>query len=381
MAWWLVVSGTVVTRDRWRRWLTVAAGLTVLLAVPAVAKVLPAGGGAAASVGAEALRERVLASGGQPYSGYAESVGQLGVPALPQLADVATLLSGTVRMRAWYAAPDRWRVDTLTTAGERGTYRAGITELFWDYEDDRLTIGGAIPVRLPRAADLLPPELARRLLGLAAGDQVTSLPPRRVAGVDAAGLRLVPTDPSTTIGAVEVWADPASGLPLHVQVSARGADRPVLVSRLLEVSMDAPAQRMLLPSAGPGSSVGTADAADVAGVLRGLGAVTLPQRLAGRTRLTPSADLPGVGRYGDGLAGFVVVPLGRGLASQLLDGARSAGAAALTTPSIATAVRLQTPLLTVVVVRVRRLGYLLAGAVTAPVLEQAAVELAGGAPR
>ncbi|HEY3262026.1 MAG TPA: hypothetical protein VGJ95_17500 [Pseudonocardiaceae bacterium] len=375
------MSGTVVRWHRWRRWLAVAAGAATLLAVPAVVHRLPTRSAAEPSV--QVLRERVLASGGQPYAGYAESIGQLGMPPLPQLADVATLLSGTVRVRAWYAAPDRWRVDMLTTAGERGTYRVGGTELVWDYEDDRLTgIIGPVAVRPPRAADLLPPELARRLLGLAAGDPVTALPPRRVAGIDAAGLRLTPSDPSTTVGAVEVWAEPASGLPLQVQVTARGADRPVLVSRLLEVSMAAPPAAVLRPSPGPGSAVDTVNAAEVAGVLRGLGSATLPARLAGRDLVIPSADLPSVGRYGDGLAGFVVVPLGRGLSTRLLDGARSAGAVDLTTPSIATAVRLQTPaqtpLLTVVVVRVRRLGYLMAGAVTAPVLEQAAAELAGG---
>ena len=42
---------------------------------------------------------------------------------------------------------------------------------------------GAQPVRLPRAADLLPPALARRLLGIAAAtDRYSRLPSRRVAG-------------------------------------------------------------------------------------------------------------------------------------------------------------------------------------------------------
>lgn len=373
-----MAAGPDLIRERWRRWLAVAAGVAVLLAVPTVVRLVPA---TDSTVDAGALRDRILASGGQPYAGYAESVGRLGVPPLPQLDSVAALLSGTTRMRVWYAAPDRWRVDDITTGGERGIYRSGGTEYTWDFEDDRLTrIIGQAPVRPPRAADLLPPELARRLLALASGDPVSRLPARRVAGIDAAGVELRPADPETTIGGVRVWADPATGLPLQVEVIARDAAAPVLTSRLLEVATVTPAQDVLTPSAGAGSDIATATAADVTGVLRGFGAAAPPRRLAGRTIEAPPGELPGVGRYGGGLSTFVVVPLSRGLASRLLDGARDGGATAVDVPTIASAMRLQTPLVTVVVVRVRRQGYLLAGAVTAPVLERAAAELAGGRP-
>ena len=113
----------------------------------------------------------------------------------------------------------------------------------WDYGHDVLTrIVGAQPVRLPRASDLLPPALARRLLAAASpADHLSRLPSRRVAGVDAAGLRLVPADPATTIGAIDIWADPASGLPLDVAIIGRGASKPVLVTSFLQVSEQRPA--------------------------------------------------------------------------------------------------------------------------------------------
>jgi len=381
-----VVSSTVVTRDRWRRWVVVAAGAAALLAVSVAVDAVPS---RQVPIGADALRERVLASAAQPYSGYGESVGRLGVPELPELDEVAALLSGTSRMRAWYAGPDRWRVDDLTAAGERGTYRLGDSEFVWDYEGDSLTrIEGRAPVRLPRAADLLAPELARRLLALGAGEPVRRLGARRVAGIEAAGLRLSPADPQTTVGAVDVWADPASGLALRVEVTTRGAERPVLVSRMLEVSLAAPAGDVLTPSASATSGRTVVRAVDIAGVLRGVGTIRAPSVLAGRTRVTPSVELPGVGlyggsQYGGGLSAFVAVPLSRGLASRILDGARNAGAAEIPVPAGA-AIRLQTPLLTLAVVRVRRGGYLLAGAVTPAVLDQAAAELAtlpSGGPR
>ena len=45
-------------------------------------------------------------------------------------------------------------------------------------------------------------------------------PDRRHA---AAGLRLSPADPDTTVGRVDVWADPPTGLPLHVEVAPKSA--------------------------------------------------------------------------------------------------------------------------------------------------------------
>src|SRR4029453_13306921 len=94
---------------------------------------------------------------------------------------------------------------------------------------------GDLPARLPQAPDLLPPDLARRLLADAApGDGLTALPPRRVAGIAAAGLRFTPGDPDTTIDRLDVWADPATGLPLQVELAGG------FPSRFLALSLTPP---------------------------------------------------------------------------------------------------------------------------------------------
>ena len=115
----------------------------------------------------------------------------------------------------------------MTGTGESDTYADGGVTYLWNYGTNLLTqVTGAEPVRLPRAPDLLPPALARRLLDTAGrADRISRLPARRIAGVDAAGLRLVPTGTGTTIGSVEIWADPASGLPVEVRISSRGSRR------------------------------------------------------------------------------------------------------------------------------------------------------------
>src|SRR5947207_9473680 len=149
---------TVVGGQARRCWGVVAAAAVGLAAVPVAISAVPAH--------APALDvARIRASAAQPYQGYAESVGTAGLPALPQLSDVSDLLDGDTRMRVWYSSADRWRVDVLDVAAERDTYQTPDAQMIWDYGRNQLTeIGGTPPVRLPRGADLTPPELARRLL-------------------------------------------------------------------------------------------------------------------------------------------------------------------------------------------------------------------------
>ena len=59
-----------------------------------------------------------------------------------------------------------------------------------------------MPVRLPDTADLLPNELARRVLEGARPGELSRLPAQRVAGHDALGLRLTPANPQSSIGHV-----------------------------------------------------------------------------------------------------------------------------------------------------------------------------------
>jgi hypothetical protein len=126
------------------------------------------------------LRDRLLAAAAGPYTGYAESTGRLGLPALPQLESAVSLVTSTTRLRAFVASPQRYRVDELTPVGERGLYRRDGLEAAWDFGFDQFTaLPADPPLRLPRAADLLPPALAARLLRLAPDARLEPLPARR----------------------------------------------------------------------------------------------------------------------------------------------------------------------------------------------------------
>ena len=366
----------LVSRRAQFRWALVATGTAVLCALPAVVAAWPV---PASALTANQLCARMVRSGDVAYQGYAESDVDLGLPNLPDLGDVVSLLNGSTDQYAWYRSPGRWRADDLTRAGENDIYQTSQGTFLWNYGQNLLThVVGSQPVRLPMAADLLPPALGRRILGFAGSDdRAYRLPVERVAGVDAAGLRLVPpTSQATTIGAVDIWADPTNGLPLQVEIFGRGAATPILVSRFLDVSFAQPALRTVTPDPAPGVTLNRASLPDVAGVLNGYGP-PLPDSLAGSSRVADPGGLADVAAYGSGFARFAVVPLPHRTGTTAMAGASKYGASI--SMHAGTAVLVGTPLLTVVLARAPGGPvYLLTGAVTPRLLERAASDLLAG---
>ncbi|MFG1996349.1 hypothetical protein ACGFJ7_40865 [Actinoplanes sp. NPDC048988] len=364
---------TVVSAQRARRWSVVLAVALVLATIPVVLNAWPvrATGGDLAL-----LRDRIAASGTQSFQGYVQSTGRLGLPALPNLSQVTALLSGTTEMRTWYAGADRWRVDVLGPGTEQDLYQTAEGQVRWDYGESQLTrILGEQPLRLPRAADLTPPELVRRVLRLAAGDRVDPLAANRVAGVDAAGLRLVPAEPGTTVAHVDIWADPGTGVPLQAEITAKGGTRPVFVTRFLEVQFRVPDPSVLTPPAErPGIGFTVTEAPDILGVLADRQPAAMPQRLAGMQRRDTVPGLTAAGAYGAGLSAFVVVALPSRFGSRVFEQLAAYGRV-VTVPA-GTAALIATGLLTALVVRTASGNCLVTGTVDAALLERAAGDLA-----
>jgi hypothetical protein len=361
-----------VSRRALRRWAVVAAGTAVICALPAVVAAWPVPD---SSVSVAQLRARIIASSDVAYQGYAESSVDLNLPNLPDLGNVIALLDGSTDQYTWYRSSTHWRADVLTDVGEEDTYQSGQDTFTWSYTGNLLTqVLGAQPVRLPRAADLLPPPLARRLLGFAGReDHFSRLPSERVAGMDAAGLRVVPGSTASTIGAVDIWADPANGLPVEVQLFARGATAPLLVTRFLDLSLAKPALSTVTPHPAPGVGYTTTQLPDVSRILNEFGP-PLPAQLGGYTEVANPGGLADVAAYGTGFARFVVVPLPQHTGTAALSAASSVGASVKVPDG--TAVLIQASLLTVELARPPGgPTYLLTGAVTPAVLERAANEL------
>jgi hypothetical protein len=324
------------------------------------------------------LRELILASKDRPYQGYADTRGEVGLPDLPVLGDVGDLFSGTTRIRAWHATPLAWRVAVVTATGETDIYRTQDGTYVWDFERNQLTgTLGEPPVRLPRASDLLPPELARRLLS----DQAVTLAAiasQRVAGIVAAGVRLKPTDPDTTVGSVDVWADPNTGLPLRVEVAGRDG-APLFTSRFLELTQRAPDAALLKPTWPKDAGFTGTTAQDIAAAINGVAPAALPASLGGRPRQTGNTgvtQVTGLGVYGTGLATFAVVALPGRTGTQALQRIKEGGGV----PAVignAEAYEVHSTLLNAVIVRGRRRVFVLGGPVSADLLMRAAAELVG----
>ncbi|HKA67584.1 MAG TPA: hypothetical protein VKG85_00555 [Actinomycetes bacterium] len=377
---------SVVRREARRRWLTVGGAVLGLCALPVLIAAWPV---PPPGIDPATLRDRVLASADQPYQGYAESHGHLGIPDLSELGAVRGLLTGTTRIRSWYAGPDAWRVATLSTTGEADEYRVPGSTYHWDFEYDFLVrILDDVAVRLPRPSDLLPPELARRLLRSAvAGDSVTSIAARRVAGRTAAGLRLHPSDPDTTVDRVDIWADPRTGLPLRVEIAAAAHGRPVFSTAFLEVALRPPAAGVLAVPRSGTADFATTTSRDLAELTEVFQDALPPPTLVGRARSTPAPNVSGVGWYGAGFGSFVAVSLPGRLGYEWAQAARKAGGLDVGLPADVhgEVVEVRSELLTAIVVRTDdprplRRSYVLAGLVTPQLLRPAAIELLRGLP-
>ncbi|HEX3588566.1 MAG TPA: hypothetical protein VHV74_02965 [Pseudonocardiaceae bacterium] len=364
----------VVLGRKTARWALVAAAAAVLCAIPSVVASLPVG---SAHLTPQQLQRRIADSGTQPYGGYAQTQSELGLPNLPALGNVTSLLSGISNVRVWYRAANENRVDVIDTIGERDLYQSPDGDFTWDYGTQVLTeIVGEQSVRLPQASDLLPPDLARRVLAMDPVDRPVSLPPRRIAGIDADGIRLRPTDPATTVGQVDIWADPANGLPLRVELTARGAQKPIIVSKFMNLTLGAPDPADVRPP--DTGNLAQARPPDIASIIAQFNRFPLPDELAGYQRQPQLAGLPGIARYGAGVATFVLLPLPRNIGSSAFDTVSKNGGK-MVPVVFGQAELIQIPLLTVMLYQVgfgrRHLTFLLAGFVNPTVLQQATTDL------
>ncbi len=368
---------SVVRRDALRRWALVGAAVIAVCLAPVAIAAIPRPG---AQMDPARVRDLIKASADRPYQGYVDVDGYLGLPDLPGVDQFTGLLSGSTRLRAWYATPSSWRVAELTTAGETDTYRTADSTYVWDFARNLYTRSIGDTPRLPRSADLLPPNLSRRLLDSAG--TVSPLAGQRIAGVNAVGVTWTPSDPDTTVGRVDIWADPHTGLPLRILVAGRGAGK-VFDARFQQVDQRAPAHDLLIPSPPASAGYTVTTAQDLASAINGVAnGPPLPVSLAGRARVATPAGVPGLrglAAYGQGVSAFATVIIPGRTGAQTIQRLHDAGAVPVVIGN-AEAYEMATPLVNVLVLRTPGTGrgrrtYLLAGTVAPEVLRQAAAEL------
>jgi hypothetical protein len=351
------------------RWLVAGGAVAVLVALPGLVGAVPARD---RPVGADELLGRVLRSERVAYQGYAESRAGLGLPDVPRAGRVVALLGETTRMRAFVAGPEAWRVDELTPIGERDLYRTGWGTWQWDSGERRaVATRGEAAVRFARPADLLPPELGRRAAAAAGAGEVTRLGARRVAGVHALGLRLVPRSAGTTVARADLWADPTSGLPVRVELTARGQREPIVTSAFLDLELGPPDPATVTFTVPADADVQHNEAPDLARAIDRFSPFVLPDRLDGRARRTEVASAASTYGRGFELVAVVAFPARFSPRTRAFLERAPARAGAWGEASV-----IATPLLNGMIFEHQGIAYALAGTVTQPVLDQVAADLA-----
>jgi hypothetical protein len=198
-------------------------------------------------------------------------------------------------------------VATLRSTGETDLVHEGGRTVQWVYESSEATMTPDVPVRLPTTVDLLPPELARRVLSGARPAELVRIPARRVAGRDAPGLRLRPADPQSSVGRVDVYVDPGSGVPLRVDLFARGGRTPALATRFVDFTPARPAPAVLGFEPPADARLRFDSIVDLASAADRFAARVPPTSLAGLPERQQA--LGSVGVYGRGPTVLIAVPL------------------------------------------------------------------------
>lgn len=243
----------------WLRWLP-AVVVPAVIATAVIATGALAGSsqaGAAVDLPAK-TPEQVLAMIGQStvraFSGTVEQTSQLGLPKLPVrgasptgAAAALELLAGAHTARVYVDGPTNLRVQVMDTFAERDVVRHG-TEVWLYSSDDNTATRVTLPADtkpqdavVPDAVQT-PTELAH--LFLAAIDPSTAVtigPAALVAGRTAYDLVLTPRTSGTLVGSVSIAVDSATGLPLSVEVQARGQDKPAFGVAFTSFTLGAPA--------------------------------------------------------------------------------------------------------------------------------------------
>jgi outer membrane lipoprotein-sorting protein len=260
----------------WRRWLPAAV-------VPAVI----AGGAVLGTVQAGAatdlpdktpqeVLEMVADSSVRSLSGTVEQRSELGLPQLTTdspsgesdassgvpsgVASALELLGGSHTARVYLDGHSQARVQVMDRLAERDVIRNGRDVWFYSSKQN-----AAAHLILPEASESeghhgdkawTPEDLAEHFLSsVEPSTEVTVGSDSEVAGRSAYELVLTPDSSETLVGSVSIAVDSETGLPLSVDVQARGQDAPAFEVGFTELSLEAPSDDLFNFTPPPGATV------------------------------------------------------------------------------------------------------------------------------
>jgi outer membrane lipoprotein-sorting protein len=255
----------------WLRW-TPAVAVPAVIAAGVLAGSLPA---SARDPLPEKTPAQVLAMIGQhrakSFSGTVEQSSELGLPDVPQVGptsgagtgSLAELLTGPHSARVYVDGPSKARIQVMDRMAERDAVRQGNELWLYNSKDNTAT-----HITLPAAASkesrshdmpagvATPEELAANMLDKLDGStEVAVAGDTEVAGRAAYNLVLTPRSDVTLVGSVAVAVDGENGMPLSVEVRARGQQEPAFRTAFSNLTLGAPDAGLFNFSPPPGASV------------------------------------------------------------------------------------------------------------------------------
>jgi outer membrane lipoprotein-sorting protein len=239
-----------------------------------------------------------------PLTGTVVETTSLGLPQLPQTGNptsLSSLLTGSHTVKVYWENAQHFRLAIPQSMSETDLIRNGSTAWLWDSTRNAVTkinlpanTGEHLMKRapmMPAAAPLTPQQAANQVL--AAVGKTTTVRTQTnvtVAGEAAYQLVLAPKDSQSTIGSIQIAIDGKTGVPLRVQVFAKGATTPAFQVGYTSISYVTPAPANLAFTPPPGATVTTEGAG------------------SGHAAAGSAPDKSGMGTYGSGWTTVAELP-------------------------------------------------------------------------
>jgi outer membrane lipoprotein-sorting protein len=194
------------------------------------------------------LLAEVASATAPPLTGTVVETASFGLPSLPATGNptsLSSLLTGSHTVRVWYASPQHFRLAVPSSLSESDVIRDGSTAWLWQSTLNKVT-KYTLPAQAPAKAiphtPVTPQEAARQVLAAVGPTTAVSVNPNvTVAGQAAYALVLAPKDHRSLVGQVQIDVDGKNGVPLRLQVFARGASSPAFQVGFTAVQFVTPA--------------------------------------------------------------------------------------------------------------------------------------------
>jgi len=198
-----------------------------------------------------------------PLTGTVVETASFGLPALPatgSTTSLSTLLTGSHTIRVWYASPQHFRLAVPQSLSESDVIRDGSTAWLWQSTLNKVT-KFTLPAHAPAkdtvpGQPVTPQQAAQQVLAAVGPTTAVSVASNvSVAGQAAYALVLAPKDHRSLVGQVQIDVDARNGVPLRLQVFARGTSTPAFQVGYTAIQFVTPAAADLTFTPPPGATV------------------------------------------------------------------------------------------------------------------------------